>query len=103
MPITLTLAHHTFASKKDATEYLQHILYTTPSGHAVAEEHDPVLRALLHLHPRAAQKVGVGLHHFEVGNDPTGLGKLCFHVYRTDGTHCDFSFYKCLQTVKRER
>jgi hypothetical protein len=54
------------------------------------------LRELLARHPRAAEKIGVGVSHFVVTTDAVWHKTRGFVIVRTDGSSTDFSFMKCL-------
>lgn len=65
------------------------------SSGKVTPEDDAFLRDLIQGHPDAAEKVGIGIDHFEVRANAfykTG----CLWLVRVDGTETDFSYRKCV-------
>jgi hypothetical protein len=68
----------------------------------VPDEHAAFLFGLLDRHPGAAEKIGVGVDHFEIarGAKQVGAGWIAtrgFYVVRVDGSRDDFSFMKCVR------
>jgi hypothetical protein len=90
-----------FRTKLAAREHIRSILYSVPVGQRVPEPHESFLRDLAAMHPRPDEKFGVGIDHFKVG--PDNYNGICFHLFRTDGTHSDFSFKKCLDGEENQR
>jgi hypothetical protein len=52
------------------------------------------LTELLKLHPDLGEKVGNGIHHFEVMR--ADFNTKCFAVVRRDGSRIDFSYKVCV-------
>jgi Protein of unknown function (DUF3223) len=74
------------------------ILATYSIGAAVTGPDFDFLLSLLHRHPRAAEKIGCGVHAIRVRTVTTarfGPGR-CFEVEHTDGKRMDFSYLKCI-------
>lgn len=82
-----------FESLQDWAQRLKVILKTTPHNVIIVDGHACLAKAL-ECHPRAAEKIGVGIHHFITGASPHGT--KCFWVVREDGTCEDFSYLACL-------
>ena len=74
------------AARRRAGEVLHgHAMYVPITGHDV-----DFVAALLHWHPRAAEKVGPGVDHFEVRPSPDGRTRNLWLV-RVDGVIDNFS------------
>jgi len=83
-----------FASKSEATEFFQSMLYRYELGDKVSKEDASVLTLLLAKHSEAAEKIGAGIESFSVRS--AGFNTRCFWVNRTDGSTEKFSFRACL-------
>lgn len=75
---------------------LKAILHSTPIGHEISGDDHRVIMAALANHPESQEKVGSGVHHFEVGPGPDKFGSSCFHLVRLDGSRITFSIKTCL-------
>jgi hypothetical protein len=64
-------------------------------GDCVADVDAFDLAALLERHAEYAEKVGVGVNHFEVMM--TDQGTQCFRIVRSDGSGTDFSYPHCVR------
>jgi hypothetical protein len=64
------------------------------SGDRVNDEDGNDLASLLQRHPRAAEKIGSGIAHFEVMS--AEYNSKCFWVVRTDETMERFSYPACI-------
>ena len=93
---------HAFRTKKDAEVFVQSILNRQPLGQELDSDDLTFVLALLELHPKAAEKVGVGVAGIAVVSEPT-WGTRHFEVVRTDGSTTDFSFMKCLYPATKLR
>ena len=89
-----------FDKKGDAIQYLKEMLYKYDLGDRVNDEDSMVLRAVLEHHPKATDKIGVGIASFSVRS--ADFGSRCFWLNRTDGTTEKFSITGSIQT-KRNR
>jgi len=56
------------------------------------------MRALLARHPRAAEKIGLGVRAIRVDANSVWGGSPMLTIVRTDGTTTDFSYMKCICT-----
>jgi hypothetical protein len=88
------IATRSFASQGEATAFFKEMLNSYKPGERVDDEDFPDLSALLERHHEYAQKVGVGIDHFEV--IMTEHGSQCFRIIRTDGSGTDFSYTRCI-------
>jgi Protein of unknown function (DUF3223) len=87
-----------FETQKAANSVIKKLLNSQPFKAAIPEPHHSFLCALVSLHPRAPEKVGVGIRHFTV--EPAMGGTRCFYLTRLDGTRTDFSYLKCTRGVE---
>ncbi|SFU39359.1 DCL family protein [Nitrosospira multiformis] len=83
-----------FARKGDADEFFKKMLYKYDLGDKVSADDAEHLTCLLAMHPRADDKIGVGVESFSV-RTAADYGTRCFWVNRIDGTTEDFSFRAC--------
>lgn len=90
-----TIGEQTFPTKKAATEEVNRILHGCPTGTALSGGDYTLIRALLDLHPSAAEKIGLGVLGIWVG-DSGEYGSRCFHAVRADDSDIDFSKNECL-------
>lgn len=91
----ITIGTRTFDTKGAATEFIQEILYRHPLLTPIDGPDHAFLLDLLSMHPRAAEKIGVGVKHFTVEKNKGGTQS--FYIIRVDGSRDDFSFGKCLK------
>jgi hypothetical protein len=95
------LATREFEKAGDATDFFRAMLNRYKVGARIAKQDELDLAALLQLHSEYAEKVGVGIGHFEVRRPPDegfqSLSKRCFWIVRTDGSAVDFSYKNCLE------
>jgi Protein of unknown function (DUF3223) len=81
--------------KKEAMARCHEIVARTEDGQRVTGEDDVgFLHCLLDRHPRASQKIGVGVASFTV--QPMERGTRGFVLHRYDGSSTDFSYYSCI-------
>ncbi len=66
------------------------------------EEDDLLLRDLVAMHPKAAEKIGPGVDHFRVIMTPRG-GYKGPEAVHTDGRHVPFSYKDCLAPPTHEQ
>ena len=86
-PITLGPQH--FPRRGDAVAYLKEILSRYDIGDRVSTEDAVILQAALEHHPKAAEKIGIGISYFSVRT--ADFGSKCFWVNRPDGSTEKFS------------
>lgn len=90
-----------YSSKSKATQACRSVLYAYQPGQTVDEpEHDQFLRELLELHPESEQKIGSGVHSFQVERNQGSVG---FWLTRVDGSRTDWSFVACLSPPTHEK
>lgn len=87
-----------FRTQTEATAFIKELLNSQPFKVVIPEPHHSFLSALLAFHPRAAEKIGTGIHHFTV--EPALHGTRCFYLTRVDGTKTDFSTGKCVRRAE---
>lgn len=96
-PRSITIDTRTFDKYGDANQFFSAMLNRYPMGAIVNPADSFDLAALLKRHDELADKVGVGIDHFEVGAAPDGHPGRCFWIVRTDDKRADFSFKHCLE------
>lgn len=97
----VSIATREFGSRQEATAFFKEMLGRYKPGDRVIADDILDLSALLERHHEYAQKVGVGIDHFEV--IMTEHGSPCFRVVRTDGTGTDFSYLTCIRGTPPSR
>src|SRR6266481_3322382 len=83
-----------FRTKKDAITHFRTILAKYSPGETVSGADGAHLIVLLNRHPEAADKIGVGIHHFEVIS--AEFATKWFAVVQRNGTLIDFSYLVCV-------
>src|SRR5690349_5787283 len=83
-----------FSKQADALQYFKDLLGRTPTGTELKGQDFEDVEALLSGHPRATDKIGIGISKLIVDSDETG--SKCFHVVRSDGSKDNFSYKKCI-------
>ena len=78
--------------KKEAKAMCHEIVERTADGQLLSDEDAEFLHWLLDRHPRAAEKIGVGVAGFTV--EAIGMATRGFMLHRFDGSSTDFSYYK---------
>lgn len=94
--ITYTIAGHTFETQKDLAAHVQAILrhYSAPAR--LDGDDAAVMGDLLLRHPRADEKMGVGVAAIWIRRNSGGFGNG-FFIERTDGIFVDFSYKQCIR------
>lgn len=87
-----------FRTKEDANAYIQRILYHYADGEQLAEDDLAFMVEVLKHHPRADEKIGIGVCAIRVQREAQ-WGTMQFALVRPDGSSTDFSFKKCLYPV----
>lgn len=85
-----------FKTKKDATKFIQSILYKYSLKGSLNGEDLIFICDLLNLHPNRSKKIGVGIESIIVEKEKTFNRTTHFSIVRIDGSREDFSFGKCL-------
>jgi len=93
----------TFSSREKAKAVCRRIIQSYRNGETVKGDDDLFLRDLVDLHPDASQKIGGGIDHFTVANNPVWHKYKHFVIIRENGTSTDFSFTSCIDGSSRRR
>ena len=94
---SITLDTITFDKAGSATVFFRAILNRYRDGEEISGDDAKHLTALLKRHNESQEKIGCGVHHYEVGIAPDGFGTRCFWIVRFDDTRVDFSYKHCLE------
>lgn len=92
-----TIGGKEFSSKDQIAFVCKSILGVAEPGCILDALNSAILFDVLLMHPRADEKIGVGVQAFGVQRNPQ-FGKKEFVIYRTDGTFTEFSYLKCLKS-----
>jgi len=85
-----------FTTKKAKKEYIKGILNSYGIHEEVSQEHFDFLLSLLDFHPRAEEKIGSGVVTITVEANDRNTKYKQFVLHRTDGSHTEFSYIKCV-------
>ncbi|HLE05409.1 MAG TPA: DCL family protein [Anaerolineales bacterium] len=88
-----------FQTKQAAQQAVRAVLWRYQPGDIVQNDDAAFLLDLLRLHPHAQQKLGAGVHSFQVEAQGRSRG---FWLTRLDGSRTDFSYRACLAPPTRE-
>ncbi|HDZ9245492.1 DUF3223 domain-containing protein [Vibrio cholerae] len=91
----LSIGEFNFTMKKEAKDLYSQILNDARLGELLQGEDFDYVMALLLNHPRADEKIGVGVEGIKV-DIGAHVNNRCFHVIRKDGTSDNFSIGKCI-------
>lgn len=104
MAKAIKIGDETFLTKKAAEEAIRAVRDRYPDGVALNLDDDRFVRSLLALHPRAAQKFGLGVSHFTVATESEFGGQnRHFVAHRIFDKPTDFSFKHCVDGRSTER
>lgn len=98
-PTGYHLGMQMFPTKQAITDAIRTMLATYEPDTIVRPADEAVLLDLLAHHPRAYEKIGVGIKRIRVRVNPTSPTTRMFWLERLDGTAEDFSYIKCLRPV----
>ncbi|AQK56381.1 Protein DCL, chloroplastic-like [Zea mays] len=74
------------------------------SGDRLCPEHEKaILERLLPYHPQYNEKIGCGIDYITVGLHPEFENSRCLFIVRKDGEQIDFSFWKCVKGLIRQK
>lgn len=90
----VVLSNRTFATRTAAHEHFSAMLKRYHPNERVSDVDAKELESLLQRHPRAKEKIGLGVDHFEV--QAADFSTQCFRVVRPDGTWARFSYKTCI-------
>jgi hypothetical protein len=93
----VVLSTRTFETRSSAREFFREMLNRYRPGDRVSDNDAQDLTSLLDFHPERQEKVGVGIHHFEVAR--ADYATQCFRVVRTDETWANFSYPTCISNA----
>jgi hypothetical protein len=85
-----------FSSKQAIVKHTQQILKDATPGEVLQGDNRAFLIGLIECHPRAKDKIGVGIKHIIARVDPVWKKSKQFLIIRYDGSNIDFSYKKCL-------
>jgi len=94
----LTVGTQVFAKQEDALLFCKIMLAKYRPDEWVSEFDAQFLTELLKRHPDADDKIGNGVHHFEVMR--ADFNTKCFAVVRRDGSRVDFSYIVCIRSPR---
>lgn len=94
--LTYEIAGHTFETQKDLVAHVQAILRRYSAPARLEGDDAAVMGDLLLRHPRAEEKIGVGVAAIWIRRNLGGFGNG-FFVERNDGTSVDFSYKQCIR------
>jgi len=83
-----------FGTKKEALAHFKRILNSYGYGESLTEPDFIDVLALLRIHPRAEEKIGVGVRAIRV--EGIRYKTKCFRIVRTDSSFDVFSYTKCI-------
>lgn len=92
----IEISDKVFKTKKDATAFIQSILYKYPLNEPVIGDDLIFICDLLERHPDKDEKIGVGVKSIITEKDTTFGRTTHFSIIRIDDSKVDFSFVKCL-------
>jgi Protein of unknown function (DUF3223) len=91
----VTIGNRTFDTKGAARKSILAVRDRHPLQAPIDGLDHEFLLDLLNKHPRAVEKIGVGVKHFTVEKNKGGTHG--FYISRVDGTRDDFSIDNCLK------
>jgi hypothetical protein len=97
----VVLDNRSFETRQDALAHFKAMLGRYRPGDTVDGADTKDLEALLRRHPELADKIGVGIHHFEVMS--ADYGTKCFAVVQRNGTRIDFSYPVCVNNDANDK
>ena len=90
----VVLGDRSFRTRQEALAFFKVMLARYRPGEVVVETDAVHLAELIKRHPEASEKIGPGVHHFEVMS--ADFGTKCFGIVRCNGTRVDFSYPTCV-------
>ncbi|XP_062220398.1 protein DCL, chloroplastic-like [Phragmites australis] len=74
------------------------------SGDRLSPGHEKaIMERLLPYHPQYEKKIGCGIDYIKVGLHPEFENSRCLFIVRKDGEQVDFSFWKCIKGLIRQK
>jgi hypothetical protein len=91
------VGNHHFPSRAAAKNFVRSIVASYADHERISSVgHDAFLRALIHLHPEASEKIGSGIAYFTIKHDDKTGKTRHFPITRVDGSFADFSWHCCI-------
>lgn len=97
-----TIGELEFKTVTKAKQYVRSVIAKYPPGTRVTPVDVALFADLLEMHPDAKSKRGSGVAGFAIKTNPDYPNTVTVYVLRTDGTECDFSWYKSIDGAKQE-
>lgn len=88
------LGDRSFRTRQEALAFFRAMLARYKPDDVVVDADAAYLAELIKRHPEASEKIGPGVHHFEVMH--ADFGTKCFRIVRRNGTRVDFSYPTCV-------
>ena len=85
-----------FSTRQEALAFFKAMLSRYQPEGIVSAADSEYLSELIKRHPDEIEKIGNGIHHFEVMR--ADFNTKCFAVVRRDGTRIDFSYKVCVNS-----
>lgn len=96
-PKPLQIGPCAFATQQKALLFCKAMLSKYRPDDWVSDSDAQFLTELLKRHPDSSDRVGNGVHHFEVMR--ADFNTKCFAVVRRDGSRIDFSYKVCVTST----
>lgn len=93
---SLQLGDTAFPTRREALAFFKQMLAKYSLEETVSATDSILLTELLKRHPDVNEKIGNGIHHFEVIS--SDFNTKCFAVVRRDGSRIDFSYIICVNS-----
>jgi hypothetical protein len=93
------LPSRAFETQGSAMAYFSAMLKRYKPGDRLTSHDSNDVEELLSRHPHVAEKIGVGIDHFEVQD--AEFATQCFRVVRADGTWDSFSYQVCVAPERK--
>lgn len=94
-PIPVVIGSITFPNQSQALSFFKKMLSKYSPEDVVSDEDSKHLAELVKRHPEYSEKLGNGLHHFEVMR--AEYNSQCFGIVRRDGSRVDVSYKVCVR------
>jgi hypothetical protein len=96
-PKPLQIGPRAFETQQKALLFCKDMLSKYRPDDWVSDSDAQFLTELLKRHPDSSDRVGNGIHHFEVMR--ADFNTKCFAVVRRDGSRIDFSYKVCVTST----
>lgn len=95
----IQIGEQSFKYKKDALSHFKRILNSYEFGEYLDQDDFSDVYHLLKNHPKAKEKIGVGIKQFRIKK--SSYGTKCFELIRSDSTTDHFSYIKCINGARK--